>query len=101
MPAAVDELTSSCVGHWFAMSYEPGSGGMFGSPSTGSLKPPYSGRHAAFTPPAPGAPHDTTLYVPAEAGGTHASIAAHATTIPATPRIPARIARECTPLEGS
>ncbi len=61
LPAAVDELTSSCVGHWFAMLYEPGSGGMFGSPSTGSLKPPYSGRHAAFTPPAPGAPHETTL----------------------------------------
>jgi hypothetical protein len=59
-----------------------------------------NGVQAALTPPAPGARHDTTLYVPAEAAGALASTVAATTTTPANPRIRARIARECTPLEG-
>src|SRR4051812_43996472 len=57
--------------------------------------------HELFTPPAPGALHDTTSYVPARATGTPSVVAANAAARAVSPRIPPRIAPECTPLEAS
>ena len=51
--------------------------------------------HARLTPPAPGAPHDTTSYVPADAAGAPSAAVAATTTAPANPRIPALITRQC------
>src|SRR4051812_29935879 len=64
----LDDCTSSWVGHWSAMSYEAGSGGKYW-PLVGFVKSPYWGCHARLMPPAPGAPQDTTSYLPADATG--------------------------------
>ena len=71
------------------------------SSSVAPLSAPTLQDHELLTPRAPGALQATTSYVPAHDGGALAAPAASPTSAAANARIPARIARECTPLEGS